>query len=98
MLRCGDGSIYTGITTDMERRLMEHKSGKSKAAKYTRVHDVCKVAALWKSSDRSRASKLEYRIKSLSKRQKEKLVCDGDLSVIKDKINVEDYERISFGE
>ena len=98
MLRCGDGSIYTGITTDMERRLMEHRSRKSKAAKYTRVRDVCTVAALWKSSDRSLASKLEYRIKRLSKQQKEILVRDGDLGVMKDKINIEDYERITFGE
>ncbi len=74
MLRCEDNSIYTGITTDIERRVGEHISGTKKAAKYTSTHAVSKVEIAWKSENRSLASKLEYWIKTLTKQQKEELI------------------------
>ena len=65
LLRCEDGTYYTGITTDVERRFKEHKERSSKAARYTRTHPVVEVAASWELPDRSAASKVEARIKRL---------------------------------
>lgn len=91
MIRCNDGSLYTGITTEPERRQAEHCSGGEKAARYTRTHKAGKIEALWSSENRSTASRLEYCIKRLRKEQKEKLVQTGDLSVLAGKIEVSAY-------
>ncbi len=72
MIRCGDDSIYTGITTDIERRYKEHESGKG--AKYTRVRKVKEICAVFKVENRSSAGKLEYFIKKLTKKEKEFLI------------------------
>lgn len=74
MLRCKDGSIYTGITTDLSRRMAEHFSKGGAAAKYTRSHDPLKLEAAWQSAGRSLAGKLEAGIKRLPKSKKEKLI------------------------
>ena len=72
ILRCADDTLYTGITTDTERRLKEHNSGRG--AKYTRsrlpVHLVYKEAA----EDKNTALKREYAIKHLKRKQKEQLI------------------------
>lgn len=72
MLRCQDGSLYTGIATDWHRRLEEHMLGKG--AKYTKSHPVLRVERVWQASDKIAACKLEYHIKTLSKLQKERLI------------------------
>lgn len=74
MIRCADNSLYTGITTDVERRFAEHKSGRGKGAKYTASHTPVSVEAAFETESRSEASKLEAYIKSLSKSQKENLI------------------------
>lgn len=74
MVRCKDNSIYTGITTDLERRLKEHMKKEEKCAKYTLNHTVIKLEAAWESETRSQASKLEYYIKTLTKSQKERII------------------------
>lgn len=74
MVRCADGSIYTGITTDVARRMAEHRSGVGRAARYTRTHPVEALAGLWGAPDRATASRLEYRLKRLSHEEKEQLV------------------------
>ena len=74
ILRCEDGSLYTGITTNMTRRLAEHMSRGPKAAKYTRTHPVAGVEATWEAFDRATASALEYRIKRLSRTEKLELI------------------------
>ena len=74
MLRCEDNSIYTGITTNVERRLEEHISKDKKCAKYTLSHNAMKLEAVWETENKSLASKLEYRIKHLSKAEKEGLI------------------------
>ena len=73
MLRCTDGSLYTGITTDVKRRFAEHLAGGVKGAKYTKNHLPQKIAAVWQVENRSVASKSEWRIKHLTKQQKEAL-------------------------
>lgn len=70
LLRCGDGSLYTGIATDVARRIGEHASG-SKGAKYLRGRGPLQLQLEYKIGSRSLASKIEYRLKNLSKGAKE---------------------------
>lgn len=70
MLRCEGNSIYTGITTDLERRMNEHFGKNEKCAKYTSSHSAQKLEAVWKTDGRKNASKLEYSIKQLTKEKK----------------------------
>lgn len=72
IVRCEDNSLYTGITTCLERRMSEHAGGTG--ARYTASHPVRVLCAAWSSENRADASRLEYRIKTLEKRRKERLV------------------------
>ena len=72
MLRCGDGSLYTGCTTDVARRLKVHQSGKG--AKYTRSHAPVTLAYQEAAEDRSAALRREAAIKKLTRAEKEKLL------------------------
>lgn len=73
LLRCGDGSLYTGIAIDVARRLAEHEAG-ARGAKYLRGRGPLELAFSQQVGDRSAASRLEYRIKRLSREQKEMLI------------------------
>jgi putative endonuclease len=70
ILRCGDGSLYTGIATDIERRLEEHESNGPKGAKFTKGRGPLEVVYRRECGTRSAASKEEWRIKALTRRQK----------------------------
>ena len=97
MLRCTDNSIYTGITSNLERRMEEHFSQNEKCAKYTATHKAKKLEAVWGSENRVLASKLEYHIKkSLTKKEKEALIQDSNLleKFLGNKIEVQNYKRI----
>lgn len=72
LLECSDRSIYTGITTDVERRFQEHKDGKG--GHYTRSRSVKKILYTEKHPDRSSASKREAEIKKMSRADKLKLI------------------------
>lgn len=74
ILRCGDGTLYTGIATDVSRRLDEHQSQGPKAAKYTRSRLPLTIVYQRELGSRSEASKEEFRIKSLTRRQKLALI------------------------
>ena len=76
IMRCEDGSLYTGITTDVARRFEEHRSRGPLAAKYTRTHPVVAVEATWEAADRAEASALEYRIKKMTRSQKLALIAE----------------------
>ena len=71
MLRCSDGSLYTGITTDVERRLDEHNSGNG--SKYVRSRLPAKLAYTEGGHDQSSALSREAEIKSMTKSEKESL-------------------------
>jgi len=68
ILRCKDKSYYTGITTDMEKRLAAHKAGS--ASKYTRARRPVKLMATTGLMSRSDAARLEIKIKTLPKAKK----------------------------
>ena len=92
LIRCGDGSLYTGITTDIGRRLTEHRSVATGSKPTGTAGAVGAVGAVGKGAkalrgkgpltlvfstsvpDRSTASSMEYRIKHLSRRQKQELI------------------------
>lgn len=69
ILRCSDDSLYTGITTDLARRLAEHNSS-SKGARYTRGRGPVKIIYSAVYADRSSASVEEARIKKLTRDEK----------------------------
>ena len=95
ILRCKGGSLYTGITTDVQRRFSEHTSGNGKGAKYTGSRTPVKIEAVWQSETRSQASKLEAAIKKLKKAQKEELVLTLSLErFLADKIEILEYKTV----
>ena len=96
MLRCVDDSIYTGITTDLERRMDEHFGRGEKCAKYTMSRAGKKLERAWMSSNRKLASKLEYHIKKLSKKNKEEIIVTPEKIEIflEGKIEYENYKEV----
>lgn len=76
ILECADDTLYTGYTTDVERRVEEHDSGAG--AKYTRGRTPVDLVYKERFEDRSSAMRREYEIKQLSRAQKERLVSDAD--------------------
>ncbi|WP_312911083.1 GIY-YIG nuclease family protein [Natronosalvus caseinilyticus] len=72
VLECADGSLYTGYTTDLERRVDEHNAGTG--AKYTRGRGPVEVVHVERYSSRSVAMSREYEIKQFARTRKERLV------------------------
>jgi len=73
VLRCGDGSLYTGIATDVPRRVAEHESG-AKGARYLRGRGPLKLVLQSEVGNRGLATRAELRIKRLSRYAKEQLI------------------------
>lgn len=73
MLQCADETLYTGITTDVARRVDEHNNS-AKGAKYTSARRPVELIFSKKCKNRSSASKEEFRIKSLSRKEKLELI------------------------
>jgi len=78
VLRCADDSLYTGITTDVERRIAEHNAG-PKGARYTRARRPVALLKAWPQPDQSAATKAERLFKALSRKAKMAVVA-GDRS------------------
>ena len=76
ILRCGDDTLYTGITTDVEKRLEAHRSGKG--AKYTRGRAPLELVYREVCGSHSQALKREYQVKALSRQEKRKLLGTGE--------------------
>lgn len=72
MLRCGDGTLYTGITDDVQRRLETHRMGKG--AKYTRGRGPLELVYTEELPNKSAALKREIEIKKLSRQKKLNLI------------------------
>ena len=73
IVRCSDQSLYTGITTDLSRRVKEHNE-KKHGAKYTRLRRPVQLVWFQECDNRSEASQKEYAVKKLDKKKKEELV------------------------
>lgn len=74
VVRCGDSTLYTGITTNVARRLAEHVSGGPRAAKYLRGRGPLSLAFSAGVGTRSMALSVERRLKALSRERKEELL------------------------
>lgn len=77
MLRCGDGSLYTGIATDVLRRVAEHETG-PRGSRYLRGRGPFRIVFQAEIGDRGLATSVELRIKRLDKDKKEKLILAPD--------------------
>ena len=73
LLECRDGTVYTGITTDVTRRYAQHAAGKG--ARYTRSHPPARLLAHFSCSDRGAASRAEHAIKQMTAAQK-RVLCE----------------------
>lgn len=73
ILECSDGTLYTGITSDLERRIKEHNSSKF-GARYTKARRPVKVVYSKEFTNRSAASIEEARIKKINRREKIELI------------------------
>jgi putative endonuclease len=74
LLKCADKTLYTGITTDLKRRIMEHNSGVKQGARYTSSRRPVKMVFSKKFKNRSTASREEARIKKLTRIEKLELI------------------------
>ena len=71
--RCNDGTLYTGITNNLEKRIAAHNSAKE-GARYTRPRRPVKLVYSKEAGSKSAASRLEYEIKKMTREKKMKLV------------------------
>ena len=73
IVRCADGSLYTGIATDVARRVEEHNANNLLAARYTRTRRPVVLVYEEAATTRSAAGRREYEVKQMSREQKEAL-------------------------
>ena len=73
ILRCRDGSLYTGIAVDVDRRIREHESG-ARGARYLRGKGPLQLEFSARLGDRATAQQYEYRVKRLQRERKEALI------------------------
>ncbi len=78
LLRCGDGSLYTGIALDVATRLAQHRAGRG--ARYTRGRGPLELCGTSRCVDHAEALRIEHAIKRLSRPEKQRLIGRGRLS------------------
>jgi len=76
MVRCGDGSLYTGIATDVARRFAQHQKGGPAGSKYLKGRGPLTLVFSMKIGDKSAALKMESRIKRMPKADKERMIAE----------------------
>lgn len=74
LLRCSDGTYYTGMTLNLERRVQEHNDGAPRGARYTRGRRPVELVWSARCDDRVAAMREERRIKQLPRARKEQLI------------------------
>ncbi len=92
LIRCRNGRLYTGITTDVERRFEEHEGGDKKGSKYLRGKAPLELVLKKKVGDRSMALKIEAKVKKLPKTKKELLV-DGKINIREIKKEISSFAK-----
>ena len=76
VVRCSDDTLYTGVTTDLKRRLNEHNTS-NRGAKYTKARRPINLVYYELYQSRSNAQKAEHKFKKLTRTQKEKIIVRG---------------------
>ena len=98
IVRCADGSLYTGIAKDMTRRVDEHNASNLLVASYTRARRPALLVCQEAVATQSAAAKREYEIKCMSKAEKEALVRSREGEPLKTSMNINyvliDYENV----
>ena len=90
MIRAADGSLYTGVATDVDRRLVEHEEG-TRGARYLRGRAPLTLVYRQPVGDRGLALRMERRVKRLSKAEKERLVAEApDSGELFDRLRMEE--------
>ena len=79
MVRCGDGTLYTGIAKDVPRRLAEHEGSTGRGAKYLRGRQPLELLLTHEAGSREAALRVEHRVKRLPRARKEHLVMNAAL-------------------
>ena len=79
ILRCGDGSLYTGWTNDLDKRIQEHKTGRG--GKYTRAHAPVELVYCVSFDTKTEAMSCEWHIKQLTRKQKLALIGRKDTDI-----------------
>jgi putative endonuclease len=74
VIKCCDGTLYTGISTDVDRRFSEHQKGGHAGSRYLKGRAPLTLLLRKKLGSRQLASKVEYQFKKLSKVEKEKII------------------------
>jgi len=92
VVRCKDGTLYTGIATDVERRLAEHAGSAGRGAKYLRGRQPLELLLARAMGSREIALRVEHRIKKLPRSRKDELV---SAAALLDRIVEEERERAS---
>ncbi|MDR1773378.1 MAG: GIY-YIG nuclease family protein [Clostridioides sp.] len=95
IISCKDDTLYTGYTVDIKRRLNEHRLGIN--SKYTKAKGFKKLEIVFVSDSKSKAMKLEYHIKKLSRQEKINMIKTQQLSQ-KLKVAIEDYKIHNLSE
>ena len=96
MVRCADGSHYTGIASHLCRRMREHVEKLPRCARYTRAHTVTALDGLWRAEDRASAARLEYAINQLRHEEKLRLLArPEELKTLLPRLAEEHYEYAS---
>lgn len=75
IIKCRDGALYTGISTDIDRRLAEHRGRGDTGSKYLKGKAPLTLLFQERIGSRSLALKVENRVKKLSKAEKERVIC-----------------------
>ena len=81
IVRCSDNSLYTGVTTDLKRRLQEHNHG-PRAARYTRNRRPVRLVYAEAADSRAAACQREYALKQLSAEQKKTLLANSPVEIV----------------
>ena len=79
MLKCSDGTLYTGWTNDLEKRVEAHNSGKG--AKYTKARRPVELAYYEEFETKEQSMKREYAIKQLGRKEKQKLIAGKEVKL-----------------
>ena len=97
MLRCEDNSIYTGYTDDLNKRMKSHFSDNKNHAKYTKSHKPKNLEIAWQTKEKGNACKLEYYIKTLTKKEKEEIIKNGKINFfLKEKIDARKFHKVNI--
>ena len=88
MLKCSDGTLYTGWTNDLDKRVEAHNSGKG--AKYTKARRPVELAYYEEFETKEQAMKREYAIKQLGRKEKQKLIAGKKIKLSDERKEKED--------